>query len=727
MKFAECLTKGLVSEWRSQYIDYKELKNFIEDSYKDAVKDAINSLNAFQKYEEAFLQMCDHERNKVIVFTNEKIAEATRKFYYLKKQATIAKTLQENSDNKIDHKTGVLSTNVKRVTGNIGKNNNVSKSIDDLKYACSEFYLSLIMLKNYQMLNYTGFRKILKKFDKIFNVSLGHEYFLKWIDKNSFYPTKDTDKLITDTENLFIYDLEKGDRSKAMKQLRVPPLSGQTNLVSWPSFEWGFCSGLFSILIIIVILSVIDQSINNKFSFAQAKLYRAPLVIFVYLFLIGINIHFWKVNGVNYVLIFELDPRNHLSSVEIMKMAAFFGCTWCLSILAFMHPTFLISIKAIIHPLSLVIFVVIFMLNPLPIFYYSSRIWLIKHLLRLLITPILKVTFADFWLADQLNSLVIPLRDISYFICYYSFDLRGDVSICSRPTNYYDTLVAVYPATCRFIQCIRRYYDSRSSWPHLFNSIKYFLSILVTLLSFLSSYEKNVSGKDYGISFGLWITFIIMTTFYSLYWDVCVDWGLFNKSAPSDHRFLRDQLIYRKKIFYYLAIITDLFLRFSWTLTLTIGHLDFIHDDLFKLMLALLESLRRFIWNFFRLENEHLNNVGQFRAVRDISIKPIRLVFHENGAIEEVVFDGTSIDHANELELEYLIDSIHGPIGSLRLKRLVSNDLKPNSLTHRTIKTSHPMKFVHTFDNLIPTHSTVKYKHKFAKKLSMFLKQSFDL
>jgi len=32
---------------------------------------------------------------------------------------------------------------------------------------------------------------------------------------------------------------------------------------------------------------------------------------------------------------------------------------------------------------------------------------------------------------------------------------------------------------------------------------------------------------------------------------------------------------------------------------------------------------RRFVWNFFRLENEHLNNCGQFRAVRDISIAPM--------------------------------------------------------------------------------------------------------
>lgn len=34
-------------------------------------------------------------------------------------------------------------------------------------------------------------------------------------------------------------------------------------------------------------------------------------------------------------------------------------------------------------------------------------------------------------------------------------------------------------------------------------------------------------------------------------------------------------------------------------------------------------SFRRFVWNFFRLENEHLNNCGKFRAVRDISVAPL--------------------------------------------------------------------------------------------------------
>ncbi len=32
------------------------------------------------------------------------------------------------------------------------------------------------------------------------------------------------------------------------------------------------------------------------------------------------------------------------------------------------------------------------------------------------------------------------------------------------------------------------------------------------------------------------------------------------------------------------------------------------------------------MWNFFRLENEHLNNCGEFRAIRDISIVPLETI-----------------------------------------------------------------------------------------------------
>ena len=40
----------------------------------------------------------------------------------------------------------------------------------------------------------------------------------------------------------------------------------------------------------------------------------------------------------------------------------------------------------------------------------------------------------------------------------------------------------------------------------------------------------------------------------------------------------------------------------------------------FLFLTAFLEILRRAVWNIFRLENEHLNNCGRFRAVQEIPL-----------------------------------------------------------------------------------------------------------
>lgn len=68
-----------------------------------------------------------------------------------------------------------------------------------------------------------------------------------------FYINKDIDKLISDTEGTFISQLESGDRQRAMKRLRVPPLGEQRS--PWTTFKVGLFSGSFVVLLIAVILS----------------------------------------------------------------------------------------------------------------------------------------------------------------------------------------------------------------------------------------------------------------------------------------------------------------------------------------------------------------------------------------------------------------------------------------------------------------------------------------
>merc|ERR1719206_722055 len=99
-----------------------------------------------------------------------------------------------------------------------------------------------------------------------------------------------------------------------------------------------------------------------------------------------------------------------------------------------------------------------------------------------------------------------------------------------------------------------------------------------------------------------------------------MDWGFFS-AAAGGNKFLREELVYSSKGFYYLAIVEDLVLRFSWAYRLMLKEFGFgSYGELTTSVFAVLEIVRRFIWNFFRLENEHLNNCGKFRAVRDISI-----------------------------------------------------------------------------------------------------------
>jgi len=82
------------------------------------------------------------------------MAEATRKFAALQNELRISLGDKNNSRSPLRQKM-------------VGDPHIPARKIQELKLAFSEFYLSLILLQNYQNLNFTGFRKILKKHDKV--------------------------------------------------------------------------------------------------------------------------------------------------------------------------------------------------------------------------------------------------------------------------------------------------------------------------------------------------------------------------------------------------------------------------------------------------------------------------------------------------------------------------------------------------------------------------------
>lgn len=68
---------------------------------------------------------------------------------------------------------------------------------------------------------------------------------------------------------------------------------------------------LFTYIILTLILAMRYKKKENWT--VLCRIYRGPLLMIQFLFLMGVNVYGWRSSGVNHVLIFELDPRNHLS------------------------------------------------------------------------------------------------------------------------------------------------------------------------------------------------------------------------------------------------------------------------------------------------------------------------------------------------------------------------------------------------------------------------------
>lgn len=83
-----------------------------------------------------------------------------------------------------------------------------------------------------------------------------------------------------------------------------------------------------------------------------------------------------------------------------------------------------------------------------------------------------------------------------------------------------------------------------------------------TIVVILITYFKNTYMKYEYLYLGLYV----FSTMYSYTWDILMDWGLMRRTKPGKI-FLRDRLKYPSS-FYYFSMVTNLILRFAWTLTL---------------------------------------------------------------------------------------------------------------------------------------------------------------
>lgn len=113
-------------------------------------------------------------------------------------------------------------------------------------------------------------------------------------------------------------------------------------------------------------------------------LFRGSFYVVMYLFLIAINVYSWRRFGVNHILIFEINPRQHLTYSHLLELHAIFGGIWCLCLLGYVYSDYL-NIPNLLFPLIFITILFVFLLNPLPILHRNARLWFLKLLVSVFV------------------------------------------------------------------------------------------------------------------------------------------------------------------------------------------------------------------------------------------------------------------------------------------------------------------------------------------------------
>ena len=341
--------------------------------------------------------------------------------------------------------------------------------------------------------------------------------------------------------------------------------------------------------------------------------------------------HFCNHLRINFVYLLDLSPKNVSSPRKIFDEAVNESIVYLTCMLLYYKVLvggFPDWIPAGWYPLILVAYTLYCLVFP---WRQRKGIWWTVG--RVLSSPMVSVTLLDTVVADVLTSLVKVLLDLAwsaFYICSGDFSRDIEGAVDAQPGDWETSVlyskvlapvVVILPLWWRFMQCLRRFYDTGNRWPHLFNAAKYALVQTVTLFGafhrvyYHGSFQNGGGGGVHrGLTYDvLWVIVTVVSTCYSYVWDVTMDWGL---GRPSK-RFLNDRRMCSSDVPYYAAIVADLFLRFLWVNTLIPpGSGGLLSLPLYlNAFLMVMEILRRTFWGILRLENEQLRNTQGFRRV----------------------------------------------------------------------------------------------------------------
>ncbi|CAN6252866.1 unnamed protein product [Urochloa humidicola] len=487
----------------------------------------------------------------------------------------------------------------------------------NIRDAFLALYKGLELLKKFSSLNVKAFTKILKKFVKVSEQQRATDMFSEKVKRSPFSSSDKVLQLADEVECIFLRHFAGNDRKVAMKYLK-PQQPRNTHMIT---FLVGLFTGTFvSLFIIYSVLAHVAGIFSSTGSPAYMDIvyhvFSMFALISLHVFLYGCNLFMWKSTRINHNFIFDFSSSTALTHRDAFLMSASIMCTVVLSLVInlFLRNAGATYTDALPGALLLLSTGVLFC--PFNIFYRSTRYCFMRVMRNIVFSPFYKVLMADFFMADQLTSQIPLLRHMEFAACYFmAGTFRNHAyETCTTSPQYTHLayVISFLPYYWRAMQCLRRYLEEGHDINQLANAGKYVSAMVAAAVRF--KYAATPTP--------LWMWMVVISssgaTIYQLYWDFVMDWGFLN--PKSKNLWLRDQLILKNKSIYYVSMMLNLALRLAWAQSVMKLHLGRVESRLLDFSLASLEIIRRGHWNFYRLENEHLNNAGKFRAVKTVPL-----------------------------------------------------------------------------------------------------------
>ncbi|TYZ67326.1 hypothetical protein PybrP1_011226 [[Pythium] brassicae (nom. inval.)] len=502
---------------------------------------------------------------------------------------------------------------------------------ESLKNALVELHRLLNLLTNFALLNYTGFVKILKKHDKLFPslppLRRQHGARLQGL---AFATARPSRALLREVEELFAARFCDGNRAVALATL----LTKREDVVNFAHMYIGVKVGACLILLVwvgwdsLVVPTFRSERERHLLDLAATRaypVYRGVGCLLLLHWLVGVSLFVWRKARINYRYIFELDPRTTQQYTQVFSDATNMTIVFLANVLLYYKVVNGYFPEALLHrgyyPLLLCAYT---------FYFYVVRAWgqqrgLLRTVLEIVCSPFYAVTFFHTFVGNYLTSVVKVSQDLCWSVCFFATKefLEKDAAPgefsdpeagCSHNFYYANVVVPLlcaFPLWWRFLQCLRRIYDSKTWWPSLPNAFKYALAQVVALFGlFHPFYAASSDQHDDTDAFRVtWVVLFTLGSLYTWVWDVTMDWGL----GQPETKLRGYRQMFSRKWIYTAAVVADFFLCFTWSLSISARR----KNDEFLLYVQpftmVAELFRRTIWSFFTLENEHLRNTFGFR------------------------------------------------------------------------------------------------------------------